>query len=270
MTKTPAAGHRPMRVTARLEGGMACAGGWGLALDGILASILHHGAKAAALAAGHAPPPALGDPDPPDLDLPLARCTAGGTDWHWAATTAWPVDGHDLAPDPRYYSHRVDHNPLEVTAATLPVNLRAREGRYRHRWTPVLVTVCTAVTWTAVGDPAAVAALLEPVAAIGKKRAAGHGRVLAWTIEPAPDLAGWTAGHTHPDGTLGRPTPHRCLAGHPDVVDAGTGPAGLRPPYVHPSRQRILHLPTSPTAAGHGRAAPEDPLLDDPNTGGAG
>ena len=42
----------PLRVTAHLEAGLSYAHDWGLALDGILASVVHHQAKAELLAAG--------------------------------------------------------------------------------------------------------------------------------------------------------------------------------------------------------------------------
>ena len=151
-------------------------------------------------------------------------------------------DGRTLMPEVRWWSGRPDHTHLEALTADLPHNLREREGRYRARWMPLLVTVCSAVTWQAVGDLEQVRSLLAPVVAIGKKRAAGHGHVLAWEVA-AVDVDEWTAGHLHPDGTLGRPTPAGCLTGHPDLVDGGIGVAGLRPPYIHPARQAELHLP---------------------------
>lgn len=231
--------HQPLRVTASLEGGLATAGTWGIALDGLLASLLHAQAKASG---DDISGPVLDDPDPADLDLPLARCHSDP--WHWASTCAWPVDGADRMPEVRWWSAHTDHAALEQLVDRLPRNLRAREGRYRSRWMPLLITPCSAVVWHAVGDLTTIQQLLEPVIAIGKKRAAGHGRVLSWTITPAPELDVWTAAHLHPDGTLGRPTPPVCLASRPDLVDAGTGRAGIRPPYVHPARQHDLHLPT--------------------------
>lgn len=100
------------------------------------------------------------------------------------------------------------------------------------------------MVWAAVGNPEAIEALLGGISAIGKKRSQGEGHVLAWEITEAPGLDPWTATHLHPDGTLGRPTPASCLAGHDDVVDGGHGTAGLRPPYMHRARQyHPLHLP---------------------------
>ena len=231
---------RSLRVSARLEAGIAWAGPWGIALDGLLAARVHAEAKSAPGAPPHVPVAELANPD--DLPLPLARCGPPDS-WHWAATCAWPVDGHDLMPDVRWWSARPDHAHLEALTAHLPINVREREGRYRARWMPLLNTACTSVTWHAVGDPGRIQQLLSPIVAIGKKRAAGHGHVLSWTIDQVDELDPWDTAHLHPDGTLGRPTPAGCLTGHPNIVDGGTGTAGLRPPYIHPARQARLHLP---------------------------
>lgn len=230
--------HQPLEVTAHLEGGIAWAGPWGIALDGILAGELHHQHRATH--GEHIP--LVDDPNPSDLSLPLARCTLDPADWHWAATTAYPTGALEELPDVRWWSARVDHQHLEHLADTLPTNIREREGRYRARWMPLLVTVCAAVSWRCVGDLTAITDLVTPIVAIGKKRAAGHGHVTTWQITPRPDLTPWDAAHLHPDDTLGRPTPPRCLTGH-HVRDGGVGAAGIRPPYTHPARQRHLHLP---------------------------
>lgn len=236
--------HVPVRVTAHLEAGIAHAHDWGIALDGILAGVIHTAAKAEHLAAGGEHTPLRHQDDPLDIDLPLARC-GDGPDWHWAATCSFPVDGHDLPPQIVRWSGRHDHRVATSLAAQLPQHVDDQRGRYRAHWMPLTLTTCSAVTFDAVADPDALRALLEPIAAIGKKRAAGHGRVLSWHIETT-DRDHWDAAHLHPDGSLGRPTPSSCLA----TTDASTptqtprqGAAGIRPPYVHPSRARHLLLP---------------------------
>ena len=236
--------HVPLRVTAHLAAGLTTASPWGVALDGLLAAQLWADHKTAEHTAGR-PTPALLDVDqPPDLPLPLARCTLDPTTWHWTATCAHPTGGPaGLPPDVHWWSGRTDHRTLEHLTPDLPAALPDRRGRWRARRMPLLVTPCTAVVWHAVGDPTAVRALLTDIAAIGKKRATGEGHVTAWTVTPAPDLDLWTAAHLHPDGTLGRPTPPACLTGHPPVLDGGLGTAALRPPHMHPARQQLLHLP---------------------------
>jgi CRISPR type IV-associated protein Csf3 len=242
---------KPLIVTARLEAGLAHAGPWGTALDGLLAAQLHAQAKDVALDDPDTadPVPMMSQASPAEIELPLARCELAGNDWHWAATSAYPIDGHGLMPDVRHASARADARDLEALAVDMPTHLRERNGRFRARWMPTLVTVCTAVQWRCVGDEAAVRSLLSGVAAIGKRRTSGQGRVLAWQVA-ADSGDEWSAGHLHPNGWLGRPTPATCLAARPEsassVIDGGVGRAGLRPPYVHPARQRDLHLPATP------------------------
>lgn len=228
--------HQPVRVTAHLEAGVVFGHPWGIALDGLLASVI--------LDQYDVPeqPKVMDQPNPQLVDLPLHRCDAGRA-WHWAATCAWPVDGATLLPHVSYYSTTTDHRHLEHLAQATPSTVSDRRGRYRAHQRPLLVTTCTALTWHAIGSTKEISNLLASVPAIGKKRAHGHGRVLRWDVHPAPDLTPFAAAHLHPDGTLGRPTPPSCLDGHPDVLDGGRGRAGIRPPYIHPATQTDLRLP---------------------------
>ena len=241
VTSCGEAGFQSLQVRAHLASGIAHAAPWGIALDGLLAAELWAEQKAAARRGGRDHVRALDRPNPPDLDLPLARC---GNDplWHWAATCAFPLE-RAARTDVRTWTGRVDRRALEQLATSLPKVVSERQGRYRARRMPLLVTPCSAVMWHAVGDVEAVGALVSQIASIGKKRSSGEGHVLRWEVEPAPDLDSFTAAHLHPDGTLGRPTPGSCLANAGTVTDGGVGRAGLRPPYMHPSRQLQLHLP---------------------------
>ncbi|MCO7221549.1 hypothetical protein [Klenkia sp. PcliD-1-E] len=240
---TATTSHVPLIVRAELAGGIAQAAPWGIALDGLLAAALWADHKAAIRAAGAFTDTLADTLEPEDLPLPLARCTTPDGAWHWAATCAAPQGRPATLPEVRTWSGRVDHRAVGQLSATLPATVSDRQGRYRARRMPLLVTTCSAVTWHAVGDPDAIETLLGTITAIGKKRAHGEGHVLAWTITPTPQLDPWAAAHLHPDGTLGRPTPAACLAGHPPVPDGGYGTAGIRPPYMHPARQQTLHLP---------------------------
>jgi len=231
--------YQPLRVRADLAAGVAHAAPWGIALDGLLAAQVWVEHKATT----HPTYRALEQAEPPDLDLPLARCTPPAGPWHWAATCAHPAG--PTAQDVHTWTGRVDHADLELVATALPKTISARQGRYRARRMPLLVTVCTSLTWHAIGDIEKIRALLEQVGSIGKKRSSGEGLVLAWHVDPAPELDAFTAAHLHPDGTLGRPTPDQCLAAAAAgrIIDGGYATAGIRPPYMHPSRQHELHLP---------------------------
>ena len=235
-------GTTPLTVRARLASGIAQGAPWGIALDGLLASEIWASRKTARRDAGQFTPGLLDIDEPDDLPLPLARCTTADGLWHWAATCAHPDGRPDIPPDVRYWTGRVDHRTVEQLTPTLPAVLSERQGRYRARHMPLLVTPCLTVTWRAIGDPSAVWDLLHGIAAIGKKRSHGEGHVLAWDVTAEPGLDPWAAAHLHPDGTLGRPTPDGCLTGQ-TIIDGGRGTAGLRPPYMHPARQHTLHLP---------------------------
>lgn len=234
--------HQPLVVRAHLAAGIAQGAPWGIALDGLLAAELWAQQKAASRDRGADHVRALDQPDPPDLDLPLARCTPAVGPWHWAATCAYP-DQPTARLDVHTWTGRVDRRPLEQVATALPRTVSDRQGRYRARRMPLLVSTSATVSWRAIGDPDAIRQLLEPIPSIGKKRSSGEGHVLRWDIQPAPHLDAFTAAHLHPDGTLGRPTPPACLTGHQVLVDGGRGRAGIRPPYMHPARQHDLHLP---------------------------
>lgn len=233
----------PMRVRAHLASGIAHAAPWGISLDGLLASELWAEQKASCRESGAGYTRAMEQQDPPDLALPLRRCEPTTGPWHWSATCAHPDQNHDQV-DVRTWTGRVDARALEQAATGLPKTVSDRQGRYRARRMPLLVTPCASVTWHAVGNVDAVRKLLDQVTSIGKKRATGEGHVLAWEVTAAPDLDEFTAGHLHPDGSLGRPTPEACRnrCGS-EVLDGGQGRAGIRPPYMHPSRQHTLTLP---------------------------
>ncbi len=232
----------PIRVRARLAAGIAHTAPWGIALDGLLAAELWDEEKARLQRQGGSPTRARDSHNPPDLDLPLARCTAGGELWHWAATCARPDDLHGRT-DIRTWTARVDARHLEQTAGSLPKVVSDRQGRYRARRMPLLVTPCASISWHAVGDLDRVRALLEPITSIGKRRSSGEGHVLRWDVAPAPDLDILAAGHLWPDGSLGRPAPAACHARAGGAIANGRGTAGIRPPYMHPSRQADLYLP---------------------------
>lgn len=233
---------KPLTVTAQLAFGIAQAAPWGIALDGLLASEVWSRQKASCRDRGVNYVRAMERVDPPDLDLPLARCAPALGPWHWAATCALP-DSEPERVDVRSWTGRVDARDLEQVASALPKTVSARQGRYRARRMPLLVTPCATVTWRAVGDVDAIRDLVEPIVSIGKKRSSGEGQVLRWEVELAEDLDEFAAGHLHQDGTLGRPCPMVCREKAGDVVDGGLGRAGVRPPYMHPARQHELALP---------------------------
>ncbi|WP_256718325.1 hypothetical protein [Rhodococcus sp. D-1] len=164
----------------------------------------------------------------------------GEDDWHWTATFAYP-ENEVPGPHVQYYSARPDQQALDHLAVDLPALVSERQGRYRSRVVPL--TVCWHLAWRAVGDPAAVAELLEPIMSIGKKRSAGHGHVLSWEIPEHMDADQWKFAHLHPDDSLGRTATPACMHDVGDVRTGGEGQMGLRPQYMHPVRRRAVVFP---------------------------
>lgn len=229
-------------MKARLAHGIAHAAPWGVSLDGLLAAEIWADQKAGKRDRGEEVAALSADVDPEDLDLPLARCELSGRGlWHWAATCAYPEKPVDR-PVVRYWTGRPDHVALGDLVADLPGVVSERQGPYRSRSMPLLVTSTDTVTWQCVGDDKRIMEILQSVAAIGKKRSQGEGRVLRWEVTPLDYCSTWAAGHLHTDGSLGRPTPNGCLYGT-DVATGGRGSAGLRPPYMHTGRRQFVNLP---------------------------
>src|SRR5690606_40939880 len=98
-----------------------------LALDGLLASAMWQETKASAIAAGQGYAGAMEVDDPPDLDLPLARCRAGNGAWHWAATCLWP--GAEAQTDAHVWMGKLDHRDLATVADRLQKITAGRRGQ---------------------------------------------------------------------------------------------------------------------------------------------
>ncbi|MBM4574789.1 hypothetical protein GS896_27415 [Rhodococcus hoagii] len=228
-----------------MSAGYAHATPWGISLDGLLASEIWEHRKAQARAGGdewvaydvHAAPSAI--------ELPLARCPGDGGDrWHWAATFAWPED-EIPGPHVQTWTGRADQHALAQIADQIPTHVDPDRGRYRSWVMPLPLTVARTLVWRAVGDAESTARLLDSVAAIGKKRASGHGLVLDWSVDEMTDADEWEFGHLHPDGTLGRTVPPTCLTGRSGIEHGGQGCMGLRPPYMHPQCRADVLLPAA-------------------------
>lgn len=234
----------PLRVTATTPHGVVLSRPWGIALDGLLASVLWHRRKWAAREAGtwltyhHEQTPEL-------LELPLARCgdPAVDDDWHWMATFA---DLHPQTyddPDIRWRTSRTNRYRLQtLTPAGGSQVVSDSRGRYQHRLIPVLAHPVMTLTWRAVGDPDQIDDLLNDLPSIGKHRGVGEGVVSQWDIEPIPDCDPWSAGHEHEPCVLGRTVPLRCY--RPGThYDSPTGLATIRPPYLHPASRTRTYPP---------------------------
>lgn len=80
-----------------------------------------------------------------------------------------PVPGRTRCRPSRIHTwtSRVNHRALEHLTPSLPKVVSDRQGRYRARCMPLMVTTCRTLTWHAFGDPATIQEILSDVRAIG-------------------------------------------------------------------------------------------------------
>ncbi|CAM3305033.1 CRISPR-associated protein Cas6 C-terminal domain-containing protein [Tsukamurella hominis] len=241
---------RPILVKADTPHGVVLSRPWGIALDGLLSSVIWHERKFAARAAGLPWERFSPTRAPEELPLPLQRCGDPATDpdWHWMCTFGQTETGTIERPDTRWRTSRTDHTRLQQLSPVISHSrVSDRRGRYQNRVIPVLVHQTLSLTWRAVGDPDRVRELLEELPAIGKYTGTGEGVVARWTVDDADHLTGWSAGHEHAPGILGRATPGRCLEHRDAPADLGeqhpVRVTAVRAPYLHPSTQHEAFLP---------------------------
>ncbi|QCO29017.1 hypothetical protein [Mycobacteroides abscessus] len=235
----------PVLVVAATPHGIVLSRPWGIALDGLLASVIWHRRKRAATESGHL---LTYHPEhtPEDIELPLARCGEPDRDlhWHWLATFA---DLHPTArdiPDVRWRTSRTNRSRLQQLAPVIGARVVTdRRGRYQRRVIPVTARPATHVSWRAVGDPDQIRDLLTDLPSIGKHRGTGEGVVAQWDVTETPDVSWWSAGHEHEPGILGRTAPLRCLDEHPNLQLGPPGNAPIRPPYLHPATRTLVNHP---------------------------
>jgi CRISPR type IV-associated protein Csf3 len=236
----------PLQITATTPHGVVLSRPWGVALDGLLASVLWHRRKWAARAAGE--DFTYQDSHTPEtLDLPLAHCgdPEHDADWHWMATFAdlHPRPKNAIEPDIRWRTSRTDRTRLQQLSPVIGSQaVSDSTGRYQRRIVPVMAHPATTLTWRAVGDPDRIRDLLTDLPSIGKHRGVGEGLVTRWEVSETPNVPHWEAGHEHEPGVLGRCAPPRCV-NEPRVAGL-LGAATVRPPYLHPASRTAAYQPS--------------------------
>ena len=179
-----------LQITATTPHGVVLSRPWGVALDGLFASVLWHRRKWAARAAGETF--AYQHSQTPDiLDLPLARCgdPEQDADWHWMATFAdlHPQPQDATEPDIRWRTSRTDRTRLQHLSPVIGSQaVSDSTGRYQRRVVPVMAHPATRLTWRAVGDPDRIRDLLTDLPSIGKHRGVGEGLVTRWEVSETP------------------------------------------------------------------------------------
>lgn len=235
-------GHEPFEVVARLVSSVGFDPPYGLDLAGLLATQMRafdRASRPGPLA--RAPLPDTTEEEVFDMNLPLARCMTG-SDWHWMASCAMPVDP-DPDPEARTFYRVSDYSWAQRAAERpLPYYLSPSSGACRDVMMPAPVLVCGEVRWRGMGVLGEVERLLRPLRHIGRRRSVGEGGVLDWTVRPVEvsDPASWV--HRH-ENQLTRPWPVECVqALGLDDDQWRMGNYAIRPPSWHPSRLRDLAM----------------------------
>ena len=236
-----------LQITATTPHGVVLSRPWGVALDGLLASVLWHRRKWAARAAGknftyqH-------NETPETLDLPLARCgdPDRDADWHWMATFAdlHPRPHDAVEPDIRWRTSRTDRHRLQHLSPVIGSQaVSDRTGRNQRRVVPVMAHPVTTLTWrteSAIRTASEICSPnCRPSASIAES---ARGWSPAGRSARLPHVPDWEAGHEHEPGVLGRTAPPRCVD---EPRDAGLlGAATVRPPYLHPASRTAAYQPS--------------------------
>ena len=209
LTLDATSGQVPLTVRATLRSGIGMDLPYGLDLAGILATRVRafdRKERADRDILLTAPLPDTTEEEPEDLALPLARCLGDGSNWHWAASCAIPLNP-DPDPEPRTFYRTLDAGWMH-RAANRPLSYHhPSKGPYRDMMMPAPVVQCREVEWRAVGNPEIVERLLRPLAYLGRRRSVGEGKVLSWTVSEVVDVDPAIWAHKSDDGGLIRPVP---------------------------------------------------------------
>jgi len=167
-----------------------------------------------------------------EIPLPLAQ--VGSV---WAASAALYPAGR--AERVTRYRRRWPDDPYTEQWAQLPKKLITFGFDFKDKDLPVPLTVTSLVRWYARGDKAAVEQLLQLVTHLGKRHAAGTGRIGRWEVtEIEEDRSIWW------DGRLMRPVPIEEVDANHGRYDVGF--ESFRPPYWH--RGRYVECAVPPAA----------------------
>lgn len=259
-------GYQPFTLTARLRHGVSIDLNYSIALDGLLSGLVrqqHQPSKTPTTEQldGPAIPGRPSELDgglhtiePTIWNLPLAVCpiTADTTRWHWLCTAGQlldhqgdPIPVTTLKPTIYRVNQTARHDRLERASVKLPTTLPQYRKRFRDRLTPIVSYPGGMMRWRGVGDPTRVLELVAEVPSIGSRRGGGEGAVSEWhvaSLEASPIIDWDRFGHSHSDGSQGRPLPLECCYNY-GFPHHRIGLCGIRPPLFHAYTQQELVFP---------------------------
>lgn len=241
---------QPMQITASVAGSIALARPEDLSLDGLLTTQVlhsHYGEDfytlldpKERLVFTRLPLEMRGYPSPLVAHLQTGGLwydrASGAKDesfWYWACSrTQIEIKGRDT----QYWNKRFDTQAALSDHIDFGVRVQKiiiEQGQFKAYHMPLPTLVCDRIVWYACGDVEQVAQLLQPLAAIGKKRSQGNGMVLRWEVEGVPeDYSEWK------DGTLMRALPGPCVDTE-KIIPLDMQYTAFRAPQWHPMNQTM-------------------------------
>lgn len=213
----------PLLVTAHLAGAVCLPDGF-LALDALLG---------AAVCMRDNVPPAYAPADVVPLDIPLALSECRR--YYLASFAQFEREAHEL----RYITKRapIEQYKAHGDAAIKTVLITAGANKSYRIPMETIHLEHDMIGWFCVGDRARVESLLALIHYVGKKRAAGLGKVERWTVEPCE---AW--GDDFPvalNGQALRTLPDDFAA----LTDPDLGYANTKPPYWMRETESLCALP---------------------------
>ena len=123
-----------------------------------------------------------------DFTIPLATWRFGDV-WGWCASAAqWPVQ---TIRSTEYVRRKPPEHEYKQYTSAGRYDIALGPAKAHNK--PITTSFCRTLTWYALGDRDAVAALLRDVTAIGKLVGHGHGVVMRWEV----DETGHEIGRAH-------------------------------------------------------------------------
>jgi CRISPR type IV-associated protein Csf3 len=207
-----------LRITVRVPEPLVSAP----ALDGLLGFLI---AEERGLVAGFGPMVSIDD-------LPLERSACGRV---WLASFAqFEPELHEV----RFTNRKFPMGEAQFLGASGMRKIDIGAGVNRSYRIPGRVThvMRDEIVWYARGDRDGIVSLLERVTHLGKRRAAGRGRVTGWTVEPC---APWPGFPVVRDGKPLRALP----PDWPGLESPKTAYVTLSPPYWENRRAELAAVP---------------------------
>jgi len=209
----------PLVVTVTLRSAITLPPGGGLALDGLLASVV---ALEQGLVAG------FGEMVRPEIPIAESACKR----FHLASYAM-------IGDVPVYERRFVNRRPIAAEAQMFgdSKRLNITAGVNKGYRIPQQTAHVRSVTWFAIGDLEEVRRLLQHVTHLGKKRSVGRGAIETWRIEPCPEM--WDGFPVVRDGKPLRALP----SDYPGLTSPKLRQVTLTYPYWEARRAEVCAVP---------------------------